>query len=101
MVLGDLKKCDLLSDWRDVACKRAAWRAMVREAAEDLNHSLEENEARKKDERKIRREGGDLPVQSQLSLSLTCPEPGCNFVGQTTAGLINHTRQRHDMRAQT
>ena len=56
--------CDLLSDWRVVACERAAWREMVNEPAEVLNHSLKEREARKKDETKIRREGEGLPAQS-------------------------------------
>ena len=100
VVLGDLKKCDLLLDWRDVACERAAWRAMVKETAEVVNHSLEESEAKKKDERKIRREGEGFSVQSQPSTSLACPEPGCNFVGQTNAGLINYAKQRHDTSAQ-
>ena len=29
-----------------------------------------------------------------------CEEPGCRFVGQTKAGLVNHTRQRHGSTAQ-
>ena len=67
----------------------------MREASRDLNRSLEESAIRKKDERKLRKEGGGPAVQSQHCSSLTCPEPGCSFVGQTKVGLVNHTRQKH------
>ena len=30
----------------------------------------------------------------------TCTVPGCIFVGQTEAGLVNHTEQRHGMASQ-
>ena len=65
VVLGNLKKCGLLPGWSELAHERVAWRAMVREASRDLNRSLEESEIRKKDERKLRREGGGPAVQSQ------------------------------------
>ena len=41
VVLGDLKKCGLLPEWHNFAHERAAWRALVKEATEDLNCSLE------------------------------------------------------------
>ena len=34
------------------------------------------------------------------STELRCEEPGCTFVCQTKAGLVNHTRQRHGSSAQ-
>ena len=98
MVLSYLKSCGLLPEWRELAHDRAAWRALVKEATEELNCLLEEREASTLDERKLRREGGCPPVLS--CSSLTCPEPGCGFVGQTKAGLVNHSRQRHGSGAQ-
>ena len=32
--------------------------------------------------------------------SIRCTEPACNFVGQSRAGLVNHTRQRHGVLVQ-
>ena len=32
-----------------------------------------------------------------VCVSVTCTEPGCSFVEQTKAGLVNYTRQRHGM----
>ena len=43
------------------------------------------------DERKKRKEEDTQPAASDLK----CTEPGCDFVGQTKAGLVNHVRQRH------
>ena len=97
LVLSDLKKCDLLPDWRNMAHERGAWRCLVKEASAELNRSLEEDEVKKKDERKLRREGNRQPSQSPSAH--LCTEPGCNFVGQTKAGLVNHTRQRHGVSA--
>ena len=97
LVLSDLKKCDLLPDWRDMAHERGAWHCLVKEASAELNRSLEEEEVKKKDERKLRREGNSQPAQPPSAH--LCTEPGCNFVGQTKAGLVNHTRQRHGVSA--
>ena len=104
LVLWDLKRCGLLPDWRDMACERGAWRGLVNEAASELNCLLEEDEERKKAERKLRREEcGSLTQSSpsQTPSALACSEPGCSFVGQTKAGLVNHVRQRHVASAQT
>ena len=61
------------------------------EAALNLNEHKEVHEKEKEDERKKRREEG-----TQLAArDLKCEQPGCNFVGQTKAGLVNHVRQRH------
>ena len=104
LVLRDLKRCGLFPDWRDMACERGAWRGLVNEAASELNCLLEEDEERKKAERKLRREEcGSLTqsLPSQTPSALACSEPGCSFVGQTKAGLVNHVRQRHVASAQT
>ena len=61
------------------------------EAVTDLNEHKEADEKEKKDERKKRREESTQPA----ALDLKCEEPGCDFVGQTKAGLVNHIRQRH------
>ena len=37
---GDLRKCDLLGDSREVAQERAAWRGVVRTMSEMLNNQL-------------------------------------------------------------
>ena len=57
----------------------------------DINEQAEVNEEEEKDERKRRREE-DVPPESS---SWLCEENGCGFVGQTTAGLVNHVCQRH------
>ena len=98
LVLSDLKKCDLLPDWRDMAHERGAWRCLVKEASAEPNRSLEEDEVKKKDERKLRREVNSQPAQPPSAH--LCTEPGCNFVGQTKTGLVNRTRQRHGVSAQ-
>ena len=61
VILADLKECDLLPDWREVAHERGAWRSLVKEAAAELNRSLEVSETQRKDERKQRREDGVQP----------------------------------------
>ena len=82
----DLKKCDLLTDWREVAGERKAWRRVVKLASEDLNHHLEASEKEKKDQQKSRK--GKV-VQSGSS-SFVCDELRCSFVSLTSAGLTNH-----------
>ena len=97
LVISDLKKCDLLADWHDMAHERGAWPCLVKEASAELNRSLEEDEVKKKDEWKLRREVNSQPAQPPSAH--LCTEPGCNFVGQTKAGLVNHTKQRHGVSA--
>ena len=91
VIMGDLKRCDLLEDWRETAQDRGAWRYLVSEALSDLNACMERQEKERKDVRKKRREEGVLSESSVLK----CEEVGCSFVGQTKAGLVNHVRQRH------
>lgn len=67
----DLKKCDLVTDWREVAGERTAWRGIVKLASEYLNHQLEASEKGKKDQQKSRRETGVQPGSS----SFVCDEP--------------------------
>ena len=50
LVVSDLKKCDLLPD---MASERDPWRGLVKEATHVLNHMLEEEEVRKKDEKQL------------------------------------------------
>ena len=90
MLMNDMKWCDLWDDWRKIAQDRGAWRCMVMEAATNLNEHKEAHE-KEKDERKKRREEGTQPAAQDWK----CEEPGCDFVGQTKAGLVNHVRQRH------
>ena len=90
--------CDLIPDWRGLACEGGVWRGLVREATTELNQQLEASEARKKDEIKKRREGSDQTEQSQSPF--LCNVLGCAFVGQNKAGLVNHIRQRHGVMAQ-
>ena len=40
LVVLDLKKCDLIPDWRGLACERGVWRGLVREATTELNQKL-------------------------------------------------------------
>ena len=87
--MSDLKKCDLLADWREFAQERAAWRGIVKILTRKLNDCLEASEKERKDELKMRREEGIQPA----SIELRCEELGCMFVGQTKAGLFSHTRQ--------
>ena len=96
VVKDDLKKCDLIADWRDVASQREAWRRVVKMAANELNQQLELSEKEKKDQLKKRREE---EVQS-VSYAVSCDEPGCSFTSISNAGLINHKRQKHSPAAQ-
>ena len=45
MIMNDLKICDLLHDWHEMALERAVLRVFVNDAAQEVNHSMEkENE---------------------------------------------------------
>ena len=61
-----------------------------------LNDQLEALKKEKKDGWNMRRQGG---IQL-ASIELRCEEPGCMFVGQMKAGLVNHIKQRYGSSAQ-
>ncbi len=63
-----------------------AWKAAVEMMTGKLNERLEASEKERKDERKMRKE------ESIQLVSAMCVVPGCAFVGQTEADLVNHTR---------
>ena len=90
VVARDVKKCEMLSEWRSVAKDRREWRGKVAAAVEDLNEEAEKQEKQRKDERKRRREEaaatGDM---------WPCGLRGCVFAAQTKADLVNHQRQKH------
>ena len=91
LVVSDLKKGDLLEDWRKIAQDRGAWRCLVEEALGEINKQAEVREKERKDERKCRREGNAPPESS----SWQCEKAGCAFIGQSKARLVNHARQIH------
>ena len=103
LVMCDLKNCDLLADWRDIAKERSTWRALVGEAITDLN-GKREKDVRKKDELKRRRESpvtlGHSTASSTTPSAIAYTVQGCSFVGQTKAWLVNHTTQKHGVTAQ-
>ena len=77
MMMEDLKRCDLLEDWKETAQDRGAWRCFVMEALSNVNERMEAQEKERKDIMKKRREE---TVQSE-SLALKCEVTGCSFVG--------------------
>ena len=89
VVVSDFKRGELLEDWREIAQDRGAWRCLVTDAVEAINEQAEAKEKERKDERKRRREES-LPLESS---SWQCNVAGCVCVGQSKAGLVNHTRQ--------
>ena len=91
VVVSDLKRGDLLEDWRKITQDRQAWRCLVAEALGKINKHTEVREKERKDERKQRREGNVPPE----STSWLCEEAGCTFIGQSRAGLVNHVCQIH------
>ena len=70
MLVGNLKSCDLLDDWRKIAQDRGSWRCLVMDALMDLKEHMEVQEEERKDERKRRREEG-VPLKS---VDLKCQE---------------------------
>ena len=44
-IMRDLKKCDLVLDWRDAAHDRDVWRESVEDGAAELNCFQEEDKA--------------------------------------------------------
>ena len=86
--MSDLRKCDLLVDWRKTEQERAAWKSAVKMMTEKLNEQLADSEKERKDEQKMGKEEGVQPESAMLR----CVVLGCTFVGQTKADLVNHTR---------
>ena len=86
----DLKKGELLSDWRHVVGDQKEWRGTVFTLVEELNVRSEEPEKQWKDEWKKRKEGSVMPGSMWL-----CNIGGCAFGAQSKAGLVNHQRQKH------
>ena len=74
VVMQDLKKGELLSEWRQVARDRREWRGTVAAIVEDLNNESEESEKQRKDERKKRREEAVMP-----SSTWACDLSNCTF----------------------
>ena len=56
VIVGDLKKCELYTNWREEAQDHSIWRGWIKAAAEDVNEEVEIAEQSKKDELKQRRE---------------------------------------------
>ena len=50
VVTRDLKKCNLTPNWHDIAHEPDIWRAAVKDGTIELNHFLEVDERKKKDE---------------------------------------------------
>ena len=92
MMVENLKRCDLLEDWKETAQDRGAGRCFVMEALSNVNECMETQEKERKDVIKKRREEA---VQSK-SLALKCEMTGCCFMGLSKAGLVNHVRQRQE-----
>ena len=69
-----------------------AWRCLIREMASNFNDHSKAHEKERTDERKKKREEG---TQLAADQDWKFEEPGCAFVVQTKAGLVNHVRQRH------
>ena len=97
VILGDLKKCELYSNWCVLAQDRSTWRGRVNTAVEDVNEEMEAAERNKKDEIKQRREATS---QGQAQSVWRCSKHGCYFVWRSKAGLVNNVRQKHSRAAQ-
>ena len=91
MMMEDLKRCDLLQDWKETAKDRGAWRCFVMEVLSNVNECMETQEKERKDVMEKRREE---TVQSE-SPALKCKMTGCGFIGLSKAGIVNDVQQRH------
>ena len=69
---------------------KAAWRALVNEAAGELNVQREASETRKKNERKSRMSIPNRPIIQHAKSQAVA-----SFKGETRASLVNHSRQKH------
>ena len=64
----------------------------MNDAIQEVHHSMEGGEMRKKDVQKERREGSGLLTQLGAFMpALQCSEVGCGFAGCSKAGLVSHT----------
>ena len=60
LLISDLKRLELLEDWKETVQERCIWRCFVMEALADLNEHMERQEKESKDARKMRRENDVL-----------------------------------------
>ena len=91
LLARDLKRVGLGEDWRSSALDRRGWRRTIVERLEEVNNTDEVLEKQRKDDRRRRREGRQMASE----VALHCGRPGCSFVALTSAGLANHTHQKH------
>ena len=91
MLVRDLKDFGLGEDWCDKTMDRQEWRRIVKEEVELVNEHDELQEKKQKDDKKRRREGRQMASE----VALHCEHPGCEFMALNRAGLVNHTRQKH------
>ena len=91
VMTNQLKTCECILEWCQLPQNWAQWRELVSEAAENWNEQLEAAEKTHDDERKQRRE--QVVDASVDHNKWACSEPGCGFLAQSKAGLVNHTRQ--------
>lgn len=66
LLLNDLRKCDLLADWRKVAQKRAAWKGIMKTMSGKLKNQLEAAENKKKDGWKMKKGKGTQPAPFEV-----------------------------------
>ncbi len=91
LLVRDLRKFGLGDDWCSKAMDRQEWRQIVKREVELVNERDELQEKKQKDDRKRRREGRQMASEAALH----CEHPGCEFMALNRAGLVNHTRQKH------
>ena len=83
VVSKDLKKGELLSDWRQIAKDRREWKSFVNALVEDMNVNSEVLEKQQKDEQKKRQEEVAL-----LGFQWPCGIRGCAFNAQSKLALL-------------
>ena len=91
LVSRDLQKCGLSDVWRNLARDSEVWQHAVIECTARVNEEDELKEKQAKDEKRKRRENGQIAEESALH----CDEPECTFTALTRAGLVNHRHQAH------
>ena len=74
IIVGDLKKCEMHSNWREQAQDCSMWRGLINAAAEDVYEEMKSEEHSKKDELKQRRESIN---QKQAQSCWRCSESLC------------------------
>ena len=48
MIVGDLKKCEVYSNWHEQVQDRSIWHGWIKETTEDINKQMEITEQSKK-----------------------------------------------------